>query len=559
MRRSGRRPRPRGRWSAARRGRPGRTPRSRRRGSIGICRRSNLIAFPSGVSGSRRSKTGTSERLCRRSVVAEQLDDRLLGVRQRTQCATDRVSGAQVQNGIPVLSDRASCLCFADARSREPSVAAGVARALQDDVVLLDRVAARASTRRIARSSAGSSNASTLPHSVHTRWWWCSPDVAERLVARDPVADVDAAHEPGRVERLEHAVDAREADARRRAPRARRRPRRSSSRRRAARSPRRARGRCDSPPRGVGAVRPLPTFRHALMVTVLDNRDENRYRQPPMTRTILICAWPSPRSPAAGGGRPAATLPVVASRTSTATSRARSAARTSPSPRSSPTRTPTRTSSSRGRANGLAVAQAPRRDPERARLRRVHVAARARGAERQRAPSSRSPTCSGSTAPTPTRTSGTTCPARPRSPPRSSGRSTRRSGARRGYRRGLRALLASLPRCSARSRRSGATPRGRAVAYTEPVPGYLIAAAGLREPRARLVHAPDRGRHRAVAGRSLRDDRPRDAARDQGPPLQQPGRLADHDAHPCGGTAAGIPIVGVTETLPPARRSRRGS
>jgi hypothetical protein len=46
----------------------------------------------------------------RRTVVAEQLDDRLLGERQRAQRATDRVSGAGVRNGIPVLSDAASCL-----------------------------------------------------------------------------------------------------------------------------------------------------------------------------------------------------------------------------------------------------------------------------------------------------------------------------------------------------------------------------------------------------------------------------------------------------------------
>jgi hypothetical protein len=45
-----------------------------------------------------------------RAVVAEQLDDRLLGVRQRAQGAADRVSGTDVRNGIPVLSDAASCL-----------------------------------------------------------------------------------------------------------------------------------------------------------------------------------------------------------------------------------------------------------------------------------------------------------------------------------------------------------------------------------------------------------------------------------------------------------------
>ena len=38
---------------------------------------------------------------------------------------------------------------------------------------------------------------------------------------------------------------------------------------------------------------------------------------------------------------------------------------------------------------------------------------------------------------------------------------------------------------------------GKPVAYTEPVPGYLLAAAGLRQPRTEHVHARDRGRHRA--------------------------------------------------------------
>src|SRR4029078_11153016 len=80
---------------------------------------------------------------------------------------------------------------------REVLVLTGVAGALQDDVVLLDCVSAlrldtldralarrgvealvlSAPARRSARWSAGSSNASTFPHSVHTRWWWCSPEM----------------------------------------------------------------------------------------------------------------------------------------------------------------------------------------------------------------------------------------------------------------------------------------------------------------------------------------------------------------------------------------------
>jgi hypothetical protein len=56
-----------------------------------------------------------------RAVVAEQLDDRLLGDRERAPRAADRVSGAGVRNGIPVLSDAASCLCFRQTARRTVS------------------------------------------------------------------------------------------------------------------------------------------------------------------------------------------------------------------------------------------------------------------------------------------------------------------------------------------------------------------------------------------------------------------------------------------------------
>ena len=48
------------------------------------------------------------------------------------------------------------------------------------------------------------------------------------------------------------------------------------------------------------------------------------------------------------------------------------------------------------------------------------------------------------------------------------------------YRAGLRRFDARSARCGARSRAIRARFRGAPVAYTEPVPGYLVAAAGLR-------------------------------------------------------------------------------
>jgi hypothetical protein len=102
---------------------------------------------------------------------------------------------------------------------------------------------------------------------------------AQRLVARDPVADVDPAHEADCVERLEDAVDAREADA-------------AFERfvhvrcRAAAVLPveqadhRDAGGAVAIARLTEAALRVLgPRPRHVQMITVLDKLDENRYRQ----------------------------------------------------------------------------------------------------------------------------------------------------------------------------------------------------------------------------------------------------------------------------------------
>ncbi len=122
--------------------------------------------------------------------------------------------------------------------------------------------------------------------------------------------------------------------------------------------------------------------------------------------------------------------------------------------------------------------------------------------------SSRSPTSSACTARTRTRTSGTTC--------RSCTRSRRAiaAGLERAdpphaaaYRSGLRRFESSLgAAAAARWRGSGGRSPGTPVAYTEPVPGYLLAAAGLAERRARSVHARDRGRHASRRRRRSRAD-----------------------------------------------------
>ena len=57
-------------------------------------------------------------------------------------------------------------------------------------------------------------NGSTLPQLSQTRWWWWSSPARHRLVAGDPVAEVDALEQALLDEAVEHAVDAREPDRR---------------------------------------------------------------------------------------------------------------------------------------------------------------------------------------------------------------------------------------------------------------------------------------------------------------------------------------------------------
>ena len=119
----------------------------------------------------------------------------------------------------------------------------------------------------------------------------------------------------------------------------------------------------------------------------------------------------------------------------------------------------------------------------------------------------------------------------------------------------------TAPGCIASSARSA--PLRREVAY-DPValprrPGR-VHRAGPRlpprggraaQPRARLVHAADRGGNRAVSFGRGRDGRADREAPDPRAPLQQPGRLPHHRAAARRGASAGIPVVPVSETLPP--------
>ncbi len=98
------------------------------------------------------------------------------------------------------------------------------------------------------------------------------------------------------------------------------------------------------------------------------------------------------------------------------------------------------------------------------------------------------------------------------------------------YRRGLHRFERSL----APLRREVATIRtrfhGAPIAYTEPVPGYLVSAAGLRnlapDSFTRLIEEGTEPSASAVGDH----ERARGAAPHPGAPLQQPGRLAPHRA-----------------------------
>ena len=253
----------------------------------------------------------------------------------------------------------------------------------------------------------------------------------------------------------------------------------------------------------------------------------------------------------------------------TATSSGRSAARTSPSRRSSPTRTPIRTCTSRARRTGSPWRQARLVIQNGARLRRVHAAARGRVAELEadrghdrrrprRARQGREP------APLVRRAE-----ARPRSrrrSPRGSSGPTRRTP-RLPQPASRRFDDEPRPAAAGGGADPGVASAAAPVAYTEPVPGYLLAAAGTRQPRAGL---PSRARSRtgpeptpqAVAAMDGADHRPAGSS----VLLYNSQTVSpDHDADPQRGAARpGIPVIGVTETLPPnahvpavAARARR--
>ena len=159
---------------------------------------------------------------------------------------------------------------------------------------------------------------------------------------------------------------------------------------------------------------------------------------------------------------------------------------------------------------------------------------------------------------TPTRIFGTTCPdcpaSRRRSRPRSSVPTPRTPST---YRAGLRrfdASLAPLDRVVAKLRGAFA---GQPVAYTEPVPGYLLQAAGL------VNLAP------AAFTRSIEDGtEPSPASVAEMLQLFSAHKVRvllynDQTVSPItirvrtAARAAGIPVVGVSETLPPQRSFQR--
>ena len=100
------------------------------------------------------------------------------------------------------------------------------------------------------------------------------------------------------------------------------------------------------------------------------------------------------------------------------------------------------------------------------------------------------------------------------------------------YRSGLRRFETSLGPLKREVARIKTSFGGKPVAYTEPVPGYLLAAAGLDNLAPDTLHPLDRERNRADAAGGLRHERADDRPPGQGAALQQPGRLADHEADP---------------------------
>ena len=119
------------------------------------------------------------------------------------------------------------------------------------------------------------------------------------------------------------------------------------------------------------------------------------------------------------------------------------------------------------------------------------------------------------------------------------------------YAAGLRRFDASLRPLERALRQLRAQEGGQPVAYTEPVPGYLLAAAGLRvltppafaravengtDPTAESVAALLAVLHRRAVRVVLYNDQ-------TGSPVTEQVRSA--------ALAAGVPVVGVSETMPP--------
>ena len=100
------------------------------------------------------------------------------------------------------------------------------------------------------------------------------------------------------------------------------------------------------------------------------------------------------------------------------------------------------------------------------------------------------------------------------------------------YRTGLRRFETSLGPLKREVARIKTSFGGKPVAYTEPVPGYLLAAAGLDnlapDTFTRSIENGTEPTPQAVSAMNALIDRPPG----EGAAVQQPGRLADHDADP---------------------------
>jgi zinc/manganese transport system substrate-binding protein len=119
------------------------------------------------------------------------------------------------------------------------------------------------------------------------------------------------------------------------------------------------------------------------------------------------------------------------------------------------------------------------------------------------------------------------------------------------YRRGLHRFLASLAPLRRAVAALHAEDRGRAVAYTEPVPGYLLAAAGIptRTPEAfaRAIEDGSEPTPQAVAAMTGLFTSRHVAVLLYNAQTVSPVTTRIQEA----ARRAGVPVVGVTETLPP--------